>query len=106
MTTRTKPRVSSPFTVENASRCLCPQCAVQAKSKSVAAKKAGMQAALKKKPLVAEDIPGSYCATGKATCDGLNTAKECSCFDCSVYAEYHLKKGSPECYFCVSGKAK
>jgi len=106
MTTRTKPRISVPFVVENASRCLCPQCDVQAKSKSVAEKKAVLQTALTRKPLVDKDIPGCYCATGKATCDGLNTARECSCFDCSVYAEYTLKKGSPECYFCVSGKAK
>ncbi len=96
-------RAEVPFTQENARRCLCPHCQVQAKSRCVVEKRAGLEVALSHNPLVHEDIPGQYCGAGNATCDGLNPSQPCSCFDCQVYEQYSLTQGKPNCYYCING---
>lgn len=57
--------------MENIQRCLCPGCPVQAKSECVQDKLSKMQLKSGGTPS-AEDVPGVYCGTGKATCDGLD----------------------------------
>jgi len=58
------------FNMENIRRCLCPGCPVgrkyvrTGKIKQIKRRKWGNPSP--------EDVPGAYCATEKATCEGLD----------------------------------
>ena len=95
-----------PFNVDTITACICPGCPVQAKSKCVAGLKKGVNAALKKSPLNAAEIPGDYCASGKAACTDLDPSQSCICGDCSLYTQYKLGKGKPGGYYCAEGAAR
>jgi hypothetical protein len=94
-----------PFTMETVGKCKCPVCPVQSESKCVGGLKNGLSDALLKKPLQKEDVPGAYCATGKATCADLDPQKPCICGTCSIYTEYTLSTGKPGGKFCANGMA-
>jgi hypothetical protein len=53
-----------------------------------------------------EDVPGVYCATGKATCSDLDPEQMCQCDKCDVYKENDLGSGEPGGYYCAEGKAR
>jgi len=95
-----------PFALDTVSKCLCPGCPVQAQSKCVAGLKPGLTEALKKNPLKHEQIPGDYCAAGKATCTDIDTKKSCLCGNCAVFKQYNLAKGKPGGYYCSAGAAR
>lgn len=94
-----------PFTLDNVKNCRCPACPVQAASTCVEDRKKGLGQALKATPLKREDIPGVYCATGTATCSGLDPKKSCICGTCRVFSQYKLALGQPAGYYCRDGAA-
>jgi hypothetical protein len=98
--------VKVPFIADNVSKCLCPGCPVQARSKCVAELKSGLTDALKKNPLKHGEIPGLYCATGKAMCTDIDPKKDCLCSDCAVFSRYGLANGKPDMYFCKEGAVR
>jgi hypothetical protein len=98
-----------PYTVANIKKCMCPKCPVQAASICVKGKLENLTKELESaqegdvpKP---QNIPGVYCSTGKATCQDLNLKKQCICYTCTVWKEYHLQNVDPVMYFCQKGKA-
>ena len=95
-----------PFVLDTVGKCLCPGCPVQAASQCVAELKKGLSAALKNDPLKHAEIPGAYCAAGKATCTDLDPSKSCMCGGCTVFSRYNLGSGKPAGYFCRDGSAK
>ena len=94
-----------PFTLANVTRCMCPKCPVQAKSKCVSEKAGKLGAALKEKPLKSESIPGLYCASGAAACKDIDTKQGCICGSCLVFTDYKLSEGKPVGKYCRDGKA-
>ncbi len=48
------------------------------------------------------DIPGLYCATGKATCQDLKLTRQCLCSGCMVWAEYNLSSN----HYCAWGSSE
>ena len=94
------------FTGAEVGLCMCPQCPVQASSVCVKGKVPDIQNALKKRPLQRAEIPGVYCSTGTATCQDLDTSKNCICGTCAVFSKYDLDSGTPVGYYCRDGSAK
>jgi hypothetical protein len=99
------------FNSENVMKCLCPTCPVQATSDCAKEKLKKMQEMMAEDIDLAsmigpEDVPGVYCASGKATCSDLYFHEECQCTKCSVFKENELMKGEPVGYFCRDGEAK
>ncbi|HOD69760.1 MAG: DUF2769 domain-containing protein [Bacteriovoracaceae bacterium] len=88
------------FTQDNIARCLCGECPVQAKSKCArdlyekSIKMEGLP-----KP---EQVPGLYCASGKATCTDLDIVQFCKCPGCLVWSDYNLKSN----HYCYRGSAE
>ncbi len=95
-----------PFNKTNITRCMCPQCGVQAKSKCAKGKLQSLADALKKTPLAREDIPEVYCSSGKATCQDLDGGQNCICGSCAVFSQFNLGRGVPAGYFCMEGAAQ
>ncbi|MHB9031089.1 MAG: DUF2769 domain-containing protein [Candidatus Latescibacterota bacterium] len=87
------------FTNQNISLCLCGECPVQAGSSCVMEKKAK---SMQMEHLNPVDIPGLYCATGKATCPDLKLSKRCNCPGCMVWAEHDLSSN----HYCAWGSAE
>ncbi len=98
-----------PYSRENINRCRCTQCPVQADSRCVKDKLESSKKAMEKMPVGEvpnpEDVPGIYCSTGNASCQGLNPDRQCICNTCDVWKEYFLEKGTPSQYFCLNGRA-
>lgn len=94
------------FAASNVGKCMCPTCRVQSKSPCVSGKLAAITEALAKNPLIHEEIPGVYCATGTATCKDLDPKQKCLCGGCVVFSSNGLDKGLPTSYFCRDGFAK
>lgn len=95
----------------NVQKCLCPTCSVQGESNCVKDKLKKLQEMMSKDIDIAtmiepKDIPGLYCATGKATCSDLYFHEECQCVNCSIWKENDLASGEPHGYFCRDGEAK
>lgn len=98
------------FNMENLQKCICNTCPVQADSECVKEKQKKAQ---EKMPEMMEKdmmpdlemVPVLYCATGKATCDGLDFDKMCQCNECPIWKEYNLTDGEPMGYFCRDGEA-
>ncbi|MCO5384059.1 MAG: DUF2769 domain-containing protein [Methanosarcina barkeri] len=98
-----------PYARANIEKCMCSQCPVQADSKCAQDKLQSSKKAMRGMPGVGvpnpEDVPGIYCSTGKATCQDLNSERQCICNSCEVWKEYDLGEGMPSQYFCKNGKA-
>ena len=99
-----KPKIE--FTRENITKCLCPQCPVQAESECAQTKMKMLQESMRGMSPEPSDVPGVYCATGTATCSGLNPNKMCNCPNCKVFKENNLEQGEPNGYFCQKGAVK
>lgn len=95
--------------MENIKKCICPKCPVQTNSKCSVDKLdnlgRGSGNAREGDLPEPQNVPGLYCATGKATCQDLNPKKRCICTACTVWKEYHLQNVDPVLYFCIKGKA-
>ena len=100
----TKPKIE--FTRENITKCLCPQCPVQAESECAQTKMKMLQESMRGMSPEHSDVPGVYCATGTATCSDLNPNKMCNCPNCNVFKENNLEQGEPNGYFCQKGAVK
>ena len=94
-----------PFILSNVSKCLCPGCPVQLKSKCVAGLKKDLSSALTKSPLNAKVIPGVYYSAGKADYKDIDTKQNYICDGCAVFMECHLADGKPVGYCCRKGAA-
>lgn len=93
------------FNKENIRECLCPRCPVQAKNICPHDKLIKLQS--HKEPMPnPEDVPGLYCSTGKATCEGLDPTKMCQCSKCEIWKEHNLSEGEPGGYYCAKGEAR
>ncbi|MDP3879988.1 MAG: DUF2769 domain-containing protein [Dehalococcoidales bacterium] len=88
-----------PFTEEKVNQCICPSCPVESQSQCSAELLKGPR----HNPLKHEEVPGLYCAAGKAACPDLDFKKECICIACPVYMQYKLSGGKPPLYFCRDG---
>jgi hypothetical protein len=99
-----------PLSLDNAKKCICGQCPVQAKSTCAKDKlKKLMEMMGKMEPGAlpkSEDLPALYCSTGKAACPDLDTEQECICGRCPVWEGYKLAGGMPMSYYCRDGEAK
>jgi len=100
----TKPKIE--FTRENITKCLCPQCPVQAESECAQIKMKMLQESMRGMSPEPSDVPGVYCATGTATCSDLDPSKMCNCPNCDVFKENNLEQGEPKGYFCQKGNVK
>lgn len=96
-----------PYIKENIIRCLCPTCPVQQNSICTREKMLNIQEILQgdKEPQ-ADDFPGLYCGNGEASCDDIDTNKDCVCPDCAVYKENGLDKAKPDFLYCKDGQAR
>lgn len=94
------------FTGENISKCMCPQCPVQAESECAQTQMKMLQESMRGMSPEPSEVPGVYCATGIATCSDLDPNKMCNCPNCDVFKENNLAKGEPGGYFCQKGIAK
>jgi hypothetical protein len=99
-----KPKIE--FIRENITKCLCPQCPVQAESECAQTKMKMLQESMRGMSPEPSDVPGMYCATGTATCSDLDPNKICNCPNCDVFKENNLAQGEPGGYFCQKGSAK
>ena len=52
------------------------------------------------------NLPGSYCATGRAFCKDLDFSKMCFCKSCQLFKDFSLNGCKPNGYFCREGRAK
>lgn len=102
------PKVS--FTAETITKCICPQCPVQSKSRCVDDKLKKLREIIKtaKKGILPEpgDVPGAYCSVGIAPCKDVDTAQMCICSGCQIFEKYKLAGGKPLLYYCRDGMAK
>lgn len=106
------------FNMENIGKCKCPGCPVQAQSSCAMDKLETLQKTMASDPpetaaaveqeIIShpENVPGLYCATGKATCEDLNFEEMCQCPKCDIFKENNLESGEPGGYFCAEGKAR
>jgi len=94
------------FTRENITKCLCPQCPVQAESECAQTKIRMLQESMRGMSPEPSDVPGVYCATGTATCSDLDPNKMCNCPNCNVFKENSLVHREPKAYFCQKGAVK
>ncbi|MCE7698885.1 MAG: DUF5518 domain-containing protein [Methanobacterium paludis] len=96
------------FKPDNIQKCLCTTCPVQEESECVKEKaktfKEMMQSEGDMMPHPI-DVPGMYCANGKATCEDLDATKMCQCTNCLVWKENDLESAELKGYFCRDGKA-
>ena len=82
-----------------------PRCPVQAKSECVQDKLSKLKSQSGESP-GKDDVPGVYCSTGKAICEGLDPTQMCQCGKCEVWKEYKLGEGEPGGYYCAKGEAR
>lgn len=99
------------FNAENVAKCLCTTCPVQGTSDCVKGKVKKIQEMMAEDVDIAtiiepNDVPGVYCANGKATCTDLYFHEECQCTECPIFKENNLMKGEPVGYYCRDGAAK
>lgn len=85
------------YTWENVDKCWCGQCPVQSQSDCAKGKYEEAKDAEEMPPV--GELPGLYCATGKATCDDINGVARCYCAECLVWAENGLSAN----HYCVLG---
>ncbi len=98
-----------PFTPETTKKCVCPQCPVQTPSQCSAGKMEKMKTMMEQDQNMmpkADDVAGTYCGTGVASCDDINTEQMCICGNCPLWTEYDLPSGKPMGYYCKDGEAQ
>jgi hypothetical protein len=97
------------FTLENADKCQCPKCPVQASSNCAQDKIQNVMDMQRQDQPADEavpdpqEMPGLYCAeaVGKSTCQDLDFEQTCICGTCAVHQENNLMAG----YYCRAGSA-
>ena len=92
------------FSKDNAMKCMCSTCPVQAASSCVADKNAKLAAAMTsgmEGMPAADEVAGVYCATGVASCDDLDLSMGCVCSTCAVFADNQLGQWK----YCERGNA-
>ncbi|GAB6055931.1 DUF2769 domain-containing protein [Methanobacterium alkalithermotolerans] len=95
------------FNTKNLEKCICKTCPVQAESSCVKEKNIKVQEMMEENMMPEpEMVPGLYCASGKAACSDLDTAKMCQCNECPLWDEYDLPEGLPMGYYCRDGEAQ
>ncbi len=97
--------INVPFNLDNVKLCRCPICPVQHNSQCTKDKLNKLQETIKASPINPKNVPGEYCAQGKASCNDLDPKQTCICDTCEVYSTYNLANGQPDGYFCKDGKA-
>lgn len=85
------------YTKENVDKCWCGSCPVQ--KDSACAKELYERAKDATDLPPAEQLPGLYCATGKARCEDLEWTNLCNCPACLVWAENRLMHN----HYCALG---
>jgi len=96
-----------PFTMENASKCVCSKCPVQSDSKCVKKLMGKLTETVKKPGAMPKpkDMPGLYCSVGKTSCKDIDPNKSCICATCAIFTTYRLPMWKPIYFYCKSGKA-
>jgi len=90
------------YTQKNVTRCRCYGCPVQKDSSCAQDKYKAVSATLATAdPPAASDLPGMYCANGRAICDDIDFSGMCQCMSCAVYAENSLDQWK----YCQRGSA-
>lgn len=80
--------------------CHCPSCKVDQASECVQ-KRLLRETELRELP-DKNEVARVYCASGAATCEGLDFEKQCQCPNCEVWYSYDI----PTQYFCKKGAAE
>lgn len=88
------------YTRENAEKCWCATCPVQAGSDC--ARTLDEAARAMDGIPVPERLPGLYCATGRASCQDLQPVSLCNCPACLVWGENELTGN----HFCMLGTSE
>jgi hypothetical protein len=88
------------YTQENVDKCWCGQCPVQQNSSCVADLSEKMQNSRDTPP--PDQLPGLYCATGRAHCGDLEAVNMCNCPECLVWGEHQLGTN----HYCAFGSAQ
>ena len=92
-----------PFSVENIIACLCPDCPVQLPGLCASRQlKSAMDTLFSVDP-TPEKTPALYCASVRASCEGLDFKQDCLCGGCEVFASYNLASFKLKLYFCRDG---
>ncbi len=99
-------KIIVPFTRQNAKKCRCCECPVQGDSLCVKQNSDRLGDVLVTKYFTSEIMPGLYCSSGIATCDDIDTNRDCICGTCTVFKNYGLKINKPYGYYCRDGAAK
>ncbi len=94
-----------PFTRQNAKKCRCWECPVQGDSQCIKQNSDKMGDVLTTTYFLPEIVPGLYCSSGVATCDDIDTSRNCICDTCLVFKNYDLKNNKPYGYYCRDGAA-
>ncbi|HSK47900.1 MAG TPA: DUF2769 domain-containing protein [Coriobacteriia bacterium] len=98
-----KPMKEVEYSQENVAKCWCGQCPVQKESDCAKDRYAKAKEQLAGGAMPEPDqMPGLYCATGKATCPDLNPMERCLCAQCLVWGESGLVSN----HFCALGSAQ
>ncbi len=95
-----------PFTRENANKCMCPECPVQADSCCVKQNSQKMGDVMTTEFFQPQIIPALYCSSGFASCKDIDPERSCICGACDVYNNYRLGNEQPLDHFCKNGNAK
>ena len=98
--------VKVPFTRENAKKCICWKCTVQADSDCIKKNAEKMGEVMSTNLFEPEIVPGLYCSSGVASCKDLDTKRPCICYECPVFVDYNLTEGQPIDHYCKNEKSK
>lgn len=94
------------FTRENAKKCICWECPVQADSSCIKKNEEKMGEVMSTNFFEPEIVPGLYCSSGVASCKDIDTSKPCICYKCPIFLEFNLSENQPIDHYCKNGKAK
>ncbi len=97
--------IKVPFTRENAVKCLCPECPVQADSQCVRQNLEKMGEVKTTSFFQPEIVPGLYCSSGVAGCRDIDPDRGCICGACDIYNGFRLGDEQPLDHFCKNGRA-
>ncbi len=99
-------RIKVPFTRENAKKCICWECPVQADSQCIKQNSEKMGEVMATKFFQPEIVPGLYCSSGAASCKDIDPNRGCICGACDIYNGNRMGSKQPLDHFCKNGKAK
>ncbi|NLE02424.1 MAG: DUF2769 domain-containing protein [Fibrobacter sp.] len=99
--------IKVPFTREEAKKCICGECPVQAESQCIKKNAEKLGDVLTTKFFQPDVVPGLYCSSGVASCKDIDASKSCICGACQVYQDHRLASGEVTTHhFCNNGIAK